>query len=181
MECPSSHGQVVGCLRGMKHAVTICPSNINSAVCEPGAVAAQAERKKIAKYSSLDSSYQFIPVAVEKCGSFGPKTHELVSELGHRVRRATLEENSHQYLVQTGFHLGISPWGGKLTNKPKILQFFTHHTFIYLPKPQDGRWSKIVLLQNDLFWGAFMSHFSHKVLNFVVTKGIQYWNEKKEL
>ena len=58
------------------------------------AVAAQAERKKIAKYSSPDSSYHFIPVAVETCGSFGPKTHELVSELGHRVRRATLEENS---------------------------------------------------------------------------------------
>ena len=63
-------------------------------------MAAQAERKKIAKYSSLDSSYQFIPVAVETCDSFSPKTHELVSELGHRVRRATLEENSHQYLVQ---------------------------------------------------------------------------------
>ena len=39
-------------------------------------------------------------MAVETCGSFGPKTHELVSELGRRVRRATLEENSHQYLVQ---------------------------------------------------------------------------------
>ena len=63
-------------------------------------MAAQAERKKIAKYSSLDSSYQFIPVAVETCDSFSPKTHELVSELGRRVRRATLEENSHQYLVQ---------------------------------------------------------------------------------
>ena len=79
---------------------TFAPMNINSAVCEPGAVAAQAERKKIAKYSSLDSSYQFIPVAVETCGSLGPKAHELVSELGCRVRRATLEENSHQYLVQ---------------------------------------------------------------------------------
>ena len=27
------------------------------------------------------------------------------------------------------------------------------HTFIYLPKPQDGRWSKLVLLQKDLFFG----------------------------
>ena len=63
-------------------------------------MATQAERKKIAKYSSLDSSYQFIPVAVETGGTFGPKTHELVSELGRRVRRVTLEENSHQYLVQ---------------------------------------------------------------------------------
>ena len=26
------------------------------------------------------------------------------------------------------------------------------HTFVYLPKPQDRRWSKIVLLQKDLFF-----------------------------
>ena len=33
------------------------------------------------------------------------------------------------------------------------------HTFVYLPKLHDGRWSKIVLLQKDLFFLDFMSFF----------------------
>ena len=32
------------------------------------------------------------------------------------------------------------------------------HTFVYLPKPQDGRWSKIVLLQKDFFFFFFGFH-----------------------
>ena len=45
-----------------------------------------------------------------------------------------------------------------------------YHTFVYLPKPQDGRWSKIVLLQKDLFldfmpflpFFPFSEHFQSK-------------------
>ena len=75
-------------------------SHIGAAVSEPGAVAAKAEDKKVSKYCHLDACYQFVPVAVEACGTFGPQAGEFFRELGRRVRRATLEPNAYQYLVQ---------------------------------------------------------------------------------
>ena len=58
---------------------TFAASNIHAAVAEIGAVAAQAEMSKISKYSHLDSSYLFVPVAIETCGSFRPKVQEFFS------------------------------------------------------------------------------------------------------
>ena len=65
-------------------------SHIGAAVSEPGAVAAKAEDNKVVKYCHLDACYQFVPVAVETCGTFGPQAGEFFRELGWRVRRATL-------------------------------------------------------------------------------------------
>ena len=62
---------------------TFATSNIHAAVTEAGAVVAQAEINKISKYSRLDSSYYFVPVVVEMCGSFGPKARELFQEVRH--------------------------------------------------------------------------------------------------
>ena len=75
-------------------------SHIGAAVSEPGAVAAKAEDNKVSKYCHLDTCYQFVPVAVETCGTFGPQAGEFFRELGRRVRRATLEPNANEYLVQ---------------------------------------------------------------------------------
>ena len=36
---------------------------------------------------------------------------------------------------------------------------YQEHTFIKSPKPQDGRWSKIVLLQKDPFFVCVSCHF----------------------
>ena len=74
-------------------------SYIGAAVSEPGA-AAKAEENKVSKYCHLDACYQFVPVAVETCGTFGPQVGEFFRELGRQVRRATLEPNAYQYLVQ---------------------------------------------------------------------------------
>ena len=79
---------------------TCAASNIHTAVTEPGVVAAQAESIKASKYSHLDSSYIFVPVAVETCDAFRPKAQEFLRDLCRRVRRATLEDNAYQYLVQ---------------------------------------------------------------------------------
>ena len=35
-------------------------------------MAAKAEDNKVSKYCHLDACYQFVPVAVETCGTFGP-------------------------------------------------------------------------------------------------------------
>ena len=54
----------------------------------------------MSKYCHLDACYQFVPVAVETCGTFGPQAGEFFREPGRRMRRATLEPNAYQYLVQ---------------------------------------------------------------------------------
>ena len=53
---------------------TFAYSSLSAYVIEAGAVALQAEKLKNTKYFHLDSTYIFIPVAVETCGSFGPQT-----------------------------------------------------------------------------------------------------------
>ena len=63
-------------------------------------MAAQEEINKISEYSHLDSSYFFVPVAVETCGSFGPKAREFFQEVGRQVKRATQEENAYHYMIQ---------------------------------------------------------------------------------
>ena len=48
-------------------------SHIGAAMSEPGAVAAKAEDNMVSKYCHLDARYQFVPVAVETCGTFEPQ------------------------------------------------------------------------------------------------------------
>ena len=67
---------------------------------EAGAVATQAEVRKYSKYCHLDSSYTFVPVAIETSGAMGPRSTEFLRELGYRLRQATGEVKSSIYLLQ---------------------------------------------------------------------------------
>ena len=123
MEQPWSLGVVVRCLCGTP------PAQIHwhllIAPLPPGRQAEEAERRKKVKYSHLESSYCFIPVAVETLGVFGPEARGLVKDLGRRIAHATLEPLSTHYLrqrisvaVQRGNAVvilgSISSTGGKL-------------------------------------------------------------------
>ena len=59
----------------------------------------EAEKKKT-KYSHLEFSHHFVPVAVETLGVFGPETRCFLWELGRRLKEATLEPLSHHFLLQ---------------------------------------------------------------------------------
>ena len=63
-------------------------------------MAAGDENIKVSKYAHLDSSYLFIPVAIETCGAFGPMALKFLQDLGRRIRKVTLADNVYQYLVQ---------------------------------------------------------------------------------
>ena len=65
-----------------------------------GAVAQQAEDKKMQKYKHLDSCHFFTLVAIETTGVFGPRTTEFLKELGHWLRQVSGEANSFAYLTQ---------------------------------------------------------------------------------
>ena len=62
---------------------TFAPSYSTIAAKQGGAVAQQAEEKKMQKYKHLDSCHFFTPVAIETTGVFGPKATEFLKELGH--------------------------------------------------------------------------------------------------
>ena len=79
---------------------TYAPSYSALATREAGAVAAQAEVNKCAKYSHLDSGHEFVPVAIETSGVLGPLTRTFLKELGHRLRRVSGEVRSRSYLLQ---------------------------------------------------------------------------------
>ena len=74
--------------------------DIASATSEAGAVAAGAETRKKVKYSNLNPSHLFQPVAVETSGAFGPKTFSFIKELGRRISRVTGETRSLPFLLQ---------------------------------------------------------------------------------
>eukprot|EP00731_Ephydatia_muelleri_P010723 Em0005g1309a len=79
---------------------TFAPSYSTIAAQQVGAVAQQAEDKKMQKYKHLDSCHFFTPVAIETTGVFGPRTNDFLKELGHRLRQVSGEANSFSYLTQ---------------------------------------------------------------------------------
>ena len=60
----------------------------------------QAEERKDAKYTHLNSAHAFTPVTIETSGVFGAKTMRFVQELGQRLERDTGEVRSTNFLIQ---------------------------------------------------------------------------------
>ena len=80
---------------------TLANSYRAAAVSSPGSVAAQAESKKIAKYSSLDSSlYKFVPIAIETMGTFGTRSLKFIKDLGKRIALRTGDPLAPSHLIQ---------------------------------------------------------------------------------
>ena len=48
----------------------------------------------IVKYSNLEQTHHFVPIAIETSGVFGPATAVFIKELGHRLRRVTGDDLS---------------------------------------------------------------------------------------
>ena len=68
--------QSVGVGRNMS-----APSHITLAAREGGAVAADAEHRKRLKYTHLERSHYFVPVAIETIGAHGPEAKLFFREL----------------------------------------------------------------------------------------------------
>ena len=101
------------------------------------------ETRKRAKYSNLDPSYYFQPVAVETSGALGPETFPILKELGHTISRVTGETRSFLFLIQSlavAIQRGNSACVmGTLGNNSNIEDFFnyilnerTYLFFIYI-------------------------------------------------
>ena len=70
---------------------TYAPSYRTHATTEPGWVVALAEEKKADKYRDLPRSHWFCPLSIEFMGAMGPRTLELVRDVGRRIATDTGE------------------------------------------------------------------------------------------
>ena len=70
---------------------TLAPSHITLAASKGGVVAANAEQRKHSKYSHLDRSLLFVPVAIETLGVLGPEANRFLYELAQCIAAVTNE------------------------------------------------------------------------------------------
>ena len=82
-----------------------CPDTVGHsyrthATSEPGRVAALAEDRKVDKYRDLPRSHLFCPLSIETMGAMGPRSLELVREVGRRIALETGEPRSTDFLLQ---------------------------------------------------------------------------------
>ena len=81
-------------------ADTFAASHLQGTSVGAGAAATVAETNKISKYQHLVDTVEFVPVAVETMGSWGPRGYELSSELGRRTAEIKCEPRSTAFLLQ---------------------------------------------------------------------------------
>ncbi|KAG1702407.1 Retrotransposable element SLACS protein [Nymphon striatum] len=80
---------------------TVAPSHLAVASCSAGKVAENAENAKLAKYSGLSGSYEFVPVCVETLGPWGPNGLKLIQEIGNLIKIETNEPRATTFLKQS--------------------------------------------------------------------------------
>jgi Reverse transcriptase (RNA-dependent DNA polymerase) len=79
---------------------TLAPSHLNQSCLAAGSAAAGAESRKRTKYSELERTYTFVPVAVETFGAWGVEALQFTAELGSRLAALTGETRSTSFLRQ---------------------------------------------------------------------------------
>ena len=71
---------------------TLCETYVLDSAREAGRAAKIAESKKNNKYKDLANNYEFIPVALETCGSWGKEGLKFIKEIGKKIERITGEK-----------------------------------------------------------------------------------------
>src|SRR6266516_256307 len=102
MEQPWIPGVGAGRWCGTLHARILSPRLMSASLPQQWALRPLRPNKKRAKYAQLVSSpdYQFMPVAIETLGVWGPSAIELCREIGSRVANLSGDPRSHAFLIQ---------------------------------------------------------------------------------
>ena len=79
---------------------TLAPSYVRRSSVEAGASATLAEARKQAKYSSLSTTHDFVPVAIETLGAWGSLGAAFVNELGRRITAVSGDSRATAFLKQ---------------------------------------------------------------------------------
>jgi hypothetical protein len=79
---------------------TFAASHLPLACVDAGAIAADAENRKMVKYQDLASLNHFCPAAVETAGPFGPNALNLFKEIGRQIKLTSGDSLSTYHLFQ---------------------------------------------------------------------------------
>ena len=79
---------------------TLAPSHVTNSAQTAGSAAAKAEASKTAMYTRLAQTHQFVPLAFETRGAWGPRCLEFINDLGRRITGVTGEKLETAYLKQ---------------------------------------------------------------------------------
>jgi hypothetical protein len=79
---------------------TLANSYLASSSALAGSAAESAANRKESKYSSLSTTYSFVPLAFETLGPINNKALEFLSALGHRISESTFDPKETSYLFQ---------------------------------------------------------------------------------
>lgn len=80
---------------------TLACSHLADAVTSAGAVANNAETRKLSKYRNIDAhQYDFIPIAIETLGALGQRAESLLKTIGKRLASASGERRVFCWLMQ---------------------------------------------------------------------------------
>jgi hypothetical protein len=79
---------------------TYAGTYINNTTRRAGAAAEVAESNKIKKYEELMNTFIFVPVAIETSGVWGQAGLQFIKQVGNRIKEATGEKASTNYLIQ---------------------------------------------------------------------------------
>ena len=76
---------------GRDRSDTYAESHLAETAESAVAAANKAAANKISKYSTLATTYHFVPIFVETGGPCDPESSEYIAELGKRISQITLE------------------------------------------------------------------------------------------
>ena len=71
---------------------TLAESYVEAAARESGAVAEQAEQRKVEKYRDAFRNYCFQPIAVENLGAMNSSAVDFINTLGRRISSVSEED-----------------------------------------------------------------------------------------
>jgi len=79
---------------------TLAPSHVQRSAVLAGSAALSAQGVKTAKYTSLAVAHDFVPIAIETLGTWGPAGLAFVNELGRRISAVTGDARATDFLRQ---------------------------------------------------------------------------------
>ena len=79
---------------------TLAPSHVTNSSTEAGSAGKAAESKKVAKYSTLATAHEFVPMAIETMGTWGACGLAFVCEIGRRIAEVNGDPRSTAFLKQ---------------------------------------------------------------------------------
>jgi len=79
---------------------TVAASHVHQSSVTAGSAAAASEAIKRAKYASLTTAHEFVPVVIETLGTWGPAGSSFINEVGKRITAKTGDRRSTVFLRQ---------------------------------------------------------------------------------